>query len=560
MFCPQCGKQLADGANFCTGCGTKLNLDFNAEEVIEEVEEPAASEAGYEEAYDDATDDAGYYEDGIDEYYEDAPAPKSGKKKLFIILAIVIAAAVAAILCVYFFVIKGKSGGTLESAVEKTSVALMDRNEITAFMNKAKDDGKFGIDIKADNIGELLSSVNSYLAFVKIGGELNVAADKDGNVHAVLDVDALGQEIKAGLYTTADGDVEIIAAAPSILKDAYGLSLGTIEKDLDKSIFNPDSDSYYAFDEYTYEQIKGALGMVDAAKNSIKPEDLKQLQKDLEENEDTKIEFEKTKDVVDVGDAEVKCDIYTAEIDAEKIANIVEFTGEWLDDNEGVSKYIETIAQMSGGMYGEDMPSMSELMKEVVDQIEDTDLDGTLEYDTYKGYLVRAAGSFKIEGEKVKFDITFGSDPANTDEITATLKMPGADVSVTADLSKADDNEITVEFEEKENDLYFKFNFQYDEEDKTFVATAKNEYRDFKVTGDMEITEDTVTVGDLKFSEDGEEVFHLKGISVTFSRNPEIRTAKGDFEDGYKNILTLSEDEFEDLIDEAEDTVYSMAG
>ncbi len=560
MFCPNCGKQLADGANFCTGCGTKLNLDFNAEEVSKPVEEPAASETGYEEQYDNYQEEPGYYEDGIDEYYEDAPAPKSGKKKLFIILAIVIAAAIAAILCVYFFVIKGKSSGSLETAAEKTSVALMERSEVTAFMHKAQETGKFGIDIKADNIGEMLSSFNSYLAFVKIGGEVSVAADKDGNAHVAVDVEALGQEIKAGLYSTADGDMEIIAAAPSILKDAYGVSLGTIEKDLDKSIFSPDSDSYYALDDYTYEQITSALGMVDAARNSIRPEDIEQLQKDLEENEDTKIEFEKTSDVVDVGDAEVKCDIYTAEIDAEKIANIVEFTGEWLEDNEAFSKYIETIAQMSGGMYGGDMPSMSELMKEAVDQIEDMDLDGTVEYDVYKGYLVRAAGSFKVEGEKIKFDITFGSDPANTDEIKATFKLPYNTVEITADLSKADDNEITVEVEEKEEDIYFKFNFKYDEEDKTFVATAKNAYRDFKVTGDMEITEDEVTIGDLKFSEDGEELLRLKGITITFSRNPVIRTAKGDFEDGYKNILSLSEDEFEDLIDEAQDTVYSLAG
>ena len=336
--------------------------------------------------------------------------------------------------------------------------------------------------------------------------------------------------------------------------------LGTIEKDLDKSIFSPDSDTYYSIDEYTYEQIKSALGMAEAAKSSIKPEDIEQFKKDLQENEDAKLEFEKTNDVVDVGDAEVKCDIYTTEIDAEKLANIMEFTGEWLEDNEAFSGVYETIAKMNGGMYGEDIPSMSEIMEQAVDQINDMDLDGTLEYDTYKGYLVRAAASFKIEGEKVKFEITFGSDPANTDEVKATLKMPGTDAAVTADLSKADDNEITVEFEEKENDLYFKFNFKYDEEDKTFEATAKNEYRDFKITGDMEITDDTVTVGDLKFSEDGGEVFRLKGITVTFSRNPEIRTAKGDFKDGYKNILSLDEDEFEDLIDEAQETVYSLAG
>ncbi|MBR6222466.1 MAG: zinc ribbon domain-containing protein [Lachnospiraceae bacterium] len=26
MFCTVCGKQLRDGANFCSGCGAKVNF------------------------------------------------------------------------------------------------------------------------------------------------------------------------------------------------------------------------------------------------------------------------------------------------------------------------------------------------------------------------------------------------------------------------------------------------------------------------------------------------------------------------------------------------------
>jgi len=572
MFCPRCGKQLADTANFCTGCGEKLNLDYQ-EEFERQPEEPAGDGAAWEEPaesnesapggdgyFDDAQED-GYYEDGIEEYYEDEPVQRSGKKKLFIILGIVLIAAIAAVLCVYFFIIKGiKSGGSLESAAEKTTTALMERSDFTAFLNKAGENGKFGITIKADNIGNLLSAYNSYLGYIQIGGEISMAADKEGNAYASVNAEALGQNINAGVYRTANGDMDIAASAPKIIKGAYGISLESLEKDFDDSVFSPDSDTYYSIDEYTYDQVKEVISAVTAAGEGLKPaelkEELKKLQADLQKNEDTKINFERTKDTVDVGDAEVKCDIYTGDIDAEKLAEIIDYTGEWLEDNEKISDYIETIAEMSGS----GIPSISDMFKEAVDQIENVDLDGKLEYDIYKGYLVRCAGTIKAEGQKIKFEICYGSDPAKTDEVTASISTPDMSYDLKLDLSKADDNEISAEIESKEADIYFKFGFKYDEKDKEFEATAKNAYRDFRITGDMEVTDKEIIMGDISFHEDGDEVLALKDFTVTLSKDPEIRTLKDDFKDGYTNILKLKEDEFEDLVEEAQDAVYSIAG
>lgn len=29
MYCPYCGKELADNVNFCSGCGKKVNKEYN---------------------------------------------------------------------------------------------------------------------------------------------------------------------------------------------------------------------------------------------------------------------------------------------------------------------------------------------------------------------------------------------------------------------------------------------------------------------------------------------------------------------------------------------------
>lgn len=35
MFCPKCGKDVADGAKFCTSCGSQMNVESGEESTSE---------------------------------------------------------------------------------------------------------------------------------------------------------------------------------------------------------------------------------------------------------------------------------------------------------------------------------------------------------------------------------------------------------------------------------------------------------------------------------------------------------------------------------------------
>lgn len=40
MYCPYCGKELADNVNFCSGCGKKVNKEYKGVSRNEEVKCP----------------------------------------------------------------------------------------------------------------------------------------------------------------------------------------------------------------------------------------------------------------------------------------------------------------------------------------------------------------------------------------------------------------------------------------------------------------------------------------------------------------------------------------
>ncbi len=553
MFCPNCGKEFKEGARFCTGCGTPLS--FTApEEPIEEAAEEYIPSYEPEEPVSEPDE---YYEDDYDgygDYYDDAPAPVKSKKPLIITLA-VIAAAVVVGLVLYFAVFAkgglGQSGGTLETAQTRTMNAFATRSEVTAMFKDANSIEKFGVNVKVDDLGEILKMYNSYMAMIDIEAELDIAAEKDGKASVTLNADGMGLKASAGIYTDGEGNGDIAVSIPKFLKEAYGVSLGTLADDFEDSIFNPESDTDYSLPEYMYTGYKNSLDVFAEGAGSISPEIFEKLMEELKTNEDSKIELEKSKEKIDIGGEEVSCEVYKGSLDEEKLESIIDVIEDWLDDNdelEDVSALITNVATASG-------MNMSQIFKEIKSELKELDIDLDLEFDVYKGYLSRFEISGKIQGEKVKIEVVYGTDPSKTDEVSFKAKVADQDFSLVADLSKADDNKISAEIESKSADIYFEFDFVYDEKDEKFELTAKNDYREFKLEGGMKATEDTISISDPEFYRNGEQVFKLKGVTITFTKNPTIHTLKDDFPDGYTNVLKLDEDEFEEFGDK----IYDIA-
>ena len=410
MFCPKCGKELKEGARFCTACGTQVSFaenDFPKQEPANNVpnyEQPAPAQndanagyesRGYNETYGAAPANQGYEDsyDGYDDYYEETPAPKKSKKPLIITLAI-IAAAVVVGLVLYFAVFAkggfGKSGGTLEEATTRTVEAFAGRSDATSFLKNYAEMEKFGVNVKVDSIGDILSLYNSYMSVLNIEAEVDIAADKNGNASVTVNADGMGLEANAGAYIEEGKSGDIVVSIPKFLDEAYGVSLGSIAEDFDDSIFSPDSDSEFAIPEYMYDQYKVMLEGVQDGMGNVSPEALEKLKEELKTNEDSKLDFERSKEKIEIGEDEVSCEVYKTSIDADKIEGIFNVILDWADENMDLAPIL---ASMGGGSI-----SMSDLSKQLSSALAEVDIDLDLEIDICKGYLARTELSGNAAG------------------------------------------------------------------------------------------------------------------------------------------------------------------
>lgn len=560
MFCPKCGNELPEGALFCSSCGLKLdfiqeNNESSAEQKKDVPIDPYQEEPVFEE------DIPAYHETDYDDYYQEDPAPKKSRKPLIIALCAVVAAVV--VLGVVFASgaldsLRGTPSTKLKNAATKTIDSVSQRSEVLGLMRDLKNSDKFGVSIKLENIGQMLSTVSPYMSYLNMDAQFDAAADKKMNLSATVNIEGFGIEAKAGIYSSENGDRDIVVDLPSILKDPFGISFKTISEDLDKSVFAPGSDSDYEIPESSYDPVKEMLESLGTVPEFFSEEDLRELTKEIQKNEETRIELTKGKEETDAGDRNVKCTVYTAKIDEKKLSAIIKYAGDWMDKNSDLDENrIISQALRSMGVYS---MGPSDLIEELVDQVSESDLDLEIRYYIYKGYLVKTAVSGEIMDHELSSDITFGSDPSKTEEIVVRTEAEGnGTFTVKLDLSKADQNILNASLKSKENNVSAKFGFEYDKERSKFKLSASNgQGSDVLISGKMKLEKNTIILSDPVMSENSMGEIELDGLSVTFTGDPVIKKLSDDYPDGYKNILKLSEDEFEDAFDDLQSLGSAM--
>lgn len=550
MFCPKCGNKLVDGAIFCSSCGNRVDaVPGGNSSAFEPVQEKGFSEDPYvqDDYYENDAPNGGYETD-IEDYYQDEPAPKKSKKPLIITLCAVAAAAVIFGVVFASGAIGGGSPETrLKNAAQKTSDAISGRSEVTTFFKEMKKSDKFGVSVTLEDIGNMLSSVSPYMSYLNLDAQIDAAADKKGNLSATMNVEAFGTDINAGIYTTEGGEKDIVFDMPSVLKDPYGISLKTAADDLDSSVLSPNSDSDYSLPDSEFDSIKEALESANTMASAVTEADIRELTDELQKNEDTKIELVKSKAETDAGDGTVKCDVYTASIDEEKLAAIIDYFGRWfakrvdLENNEIAAEALRSMG----------LPSTDpeDLFNDIVREVKDTDVDLSLEYYVYKGYLVKTSLSGEISGHELRTDITFGSNPAKTDKIVLEAEAEGSKATAKLDLSKAEQNVFNFSLKSKENDINVKVGFEYDADESEFKLTATNADGDNVVfTGGMKVQKDSMTISDPMIVQERIGKFKLDGLTIRITKDPVIKKLKDDYPDGYTNVLRLDQDELLDII------------
>lgn len=264
------------------------------------------------------------------------------------------------------------------------------KNEtISDVLSKAAENGTFTVDFEVEGI--------------KFSGEL-YADEKQGATSQSYTVANNGQSVQLYIYGDKDGmKLGTIGQSGSHI---YDVKFSNIKEKLAASIFNPDSDSYYAMDSETYsqfmeyaEEIAAAIGQ--DAKDSDEYDHtiddyFKEHGRTVEEKVDT-----------DIGGESVKANIITYTLDKDELKELTNKLSENMDTDEATLDYI----------------------KKSLDVVESCDMTVKFYVNSKTHVLMRAEVNVNTtadgESAKMYIDALLGADPANATEQSIRFGVSG---------------------------------------------------------------------------------------------------------------------------------------
>ncbi|MBE6673137.1 MAG: hypothetical protein E7599_06425, partial [Ruminococcaceae bacterium] len=144
------------------------------------------------------------------------------------------------------------------------------------------------------------------------------------------------------------GNQNLVVNAPSILGGAYGINLGSFDKDFANSIFNPESNSDFAIDEETMAQIEEVITSLKQVMSGEATESIPGLDTEAMAATITKVAETLMAEIEKIYPTETtEKDGYTTQtitITDDKISEVFEVVAKLLEDKE-VKGLLETIGE-----------------------------------------------------------------------------------------------------------------------------------------------------------------------------------------------------------------------
>lgn len=290
-------------------------------------------------------------------------------KKLIIIASTVLV--IVGALVAFLTVIGSPKNVTLRS-VNNFIEGITKRDEVKPIYNTLK---RGSVDFSLENLNEIDSDGYSYdvLGGDYYGGKLYFGKNK-----IMLDEfnsSFSGVELRGQLYMS---DKEMYVSEENILDGSYGIKYSDLLKELKKSIFAPDSESDYALDEETYDNLVSVLENI---------EDINDLSADVNKTAEKVIkdilnifidnaEFSSKKASVRINREKTNVRQITIEVDGDAMSSIIMETYDYLRDSKDINKLlsdyddlINSIMETTGS--SDEYDSVAEAYKELFENYED---------------------------------------------------------------------------------------------------------------------------------------------------------------------------------------------
>lgn len=561
MICPSCKAEIADGCIFCPNCGSPLTQEYQetpvpqeeapGEEAPEELQEESPVEVTSEEPAELPAE--GPYTVEVSGTPVAEELPKKSKKGL--IIGICAAVVVIALIIAAISVFSSNPLALVREAAQ---------NSMNSGITRAKEAGnKASLSISYD----LKSLTGDLLGYeLPASADILVAAD-GGNKSAALNasVSFMG---KSFADATASLDEEnLVISSDALLGDAYGINLADAAKNLPGSVLNP-AKGYLTQAQYdsfmsTVEHRGESEALIkDLA--AIEQDILGVVFKSVEKNS----KAAKEKGVLEFGPD--TCDVtdVTVEINAKQLAEIASDTVEYLKNDAELKEKLN----MLSGSYAELIESMTG--KPLSEAIENfyKDLDKFDKNDILKDYdekdtviLLRfhINGSKELVGAKAEFpkdDMEFefvcGPDIAGPTYFALDFKVEKDSGRIESRVSEKSDIKYSQTVFVNVNGIE-PVTVSIDWNKVTGDFTIKS--GDIVIKADVTKNDDVITIIPRSVEGLGIEEYndYLTKATITITRSAEFPAIPN-----YKDILTMSEDEINDVAEEIKsipDTlIYSL--
>lgn len=483
--------------------------------------------------------------------------PKAKKSPLGVIAVI---AALLIVAAVGFF-LAGRGGSPvsmLGKGLSKTIKSLSE-NPTVALLADVSDGGSLEMSCDLDTVSDGMVDGSVML---KVYSEKEKAA-------VIADAEIEDIELDAEIFANKD---EIVLSSDTLLDgNGYGISLKDLAKNFEDSIFGPDGDYSLGIEnieEYldpleNSEQLsKDAQAIIDRY--------LEQVMKLVDEHAETS----KENDVLEFADEEVKVTAVTVTIDTEALYHIVRDLLEYIQKDKDLETFLYDNAMpeirheddygyvSAGFSLTEDViDEFYDGLDDLIDELDDVDLDDMSEMELELVGYISKSGSYLVgadfvlddDYDKYKVSLRVGPSLKELRELSLSYDDGYSKVKASYIVETNDKEEYYAELKVKvDGETTIDGEVCWDKQDGDFWA----EYTDdwgylYGVEGTLE-TGSKSTVLVLETVYDDYDEFDLD-VTVTLTPSDKMPSAPK-----YTDILSMDEDDFEDLAYDLEDVLGEL--
>lgn len=477
-------------------------------------------------------------------------------------------------------IIGGAAAGTALIALVIVSIALANRpgalvaRSISNTLNDAKRIDAVAIAKDVANGGSIAASANlgkfakddvtvqaKYYSNVKdLKGALVVTMNEDDE--SILDAKVMFSEDK------------IAMSAPELFDGTYGMNLKNLSKNLPGSIFDPDEETKYSFDEDVYDYLMEFRNT--AKSNKTLAKDIAAMSSKYQSLLFKKImkygDVTKTSKKIKAGGENISCTVITLSVDEDALALIAQDMIDYANADKDLEELITRIASNAGAMRDpesviDEFYDMLDETEDSIDDLEDEDIDMEISFYVTKSgrRLAQVDAELEVDGEGYEASLVLGKDISKAKEMSLEIKEKDSKDSFSIKYEVAENSskafEAKVKFTEtngrREPDTNL-IKIGWDKKKGDFELKYTDEYDDgFTIKGQLTQKGDKTTFLLTNIKEDGEPVENIKslGLTVTLDRHDPTPKVPGRFTE----IITLDERDYKHFSEDIEDGIEDIS-